>query len=173
MSNIINITHRKNVQLISRVDHLSRACWHLSHATLWPEQSFTKMEKDKAIFLIKSYLKQNSLSAFMDFCERVVLARLQVISERSLILPLPSVWLNENYETGYKATNLLYVQLKEKRKHIPGYMYEIQLLTRYYYRYQVNPNKTSICSCRKALLQMNAYYLLPLFYRIFFYNQYL
>jgi hypothetical protein len=171
MGKIVILTPTKGIKPLSRVERLSLAGWHLSHAVLWPEKSFTKIEKERAILLIKGYLVSNPSSSFIDFCERILLAHLQSVS--TSFHSLPSVWLNEKYDGGYSSTKALHTKCKEMQKQIPGYLSEIHVLARYYYKYQFNASKICVSACRRTVLQLNAYQLLPLFYRIISYHRYL
>lgn len=172
MSRIIELKPGNLDLSLPSIEIMSVAAWHLAYATLWPERSFTKYEQDKATLIIRNYLDTNLTESFVEFCERILLARYE-LNVKPAHLPLPSIWLHKSYAEGYNATKPLHVQLRQKRKEITGYMHEFKVLVKFYYKYQLEPGKACFCNCRRKLLQMNAYKLLQLLYRIISYNQYI
>jgi hypothetical protein len=172
MSRIITLPPARKSDLLSPLHLQSLSCWHFAYAALWAEQPLSKHETDSAVMLVRDHLAVSSPGAFMNFCERILLARSQILTEPSAYLPQPGIWLHPNYEEGYNATQVLHEQMKQKRELIPGYRQEISILAKYYYRYQTAPSKACFDACRRKLLQIKAYGLLQLFYQAIVYSQY-
>jgi len=168
MSRIIALPP-SSISPLSPTQHLSISAWHLAYASLWTEQVFNKHEIDRAVVFIRGHLDDTS---FVNFCERILIARSQSLIEPSSYLPQPSIWLHPGYGEGYVSTRLVHEKMQEKQLHIPGYQQEVRAFAKFYYQYQRQPSKACFYSCRKKLLGLKAYGLLQLFYQVIAYNQY-
>ncbi len=168
MSRIIALPP-SSISPLSTTQQLSIPAWHLAYASLWTEQVFNKDEIDRAVVFIRGHLEDTS---FVNFCERILIARSQSLIEPSCYLPQPSIWLHPGYAEGYASTQSAHCRMQEKQLQIPGYHQEISAFAKFYYQYQRQPNKACFYSCRKKLLGLKAYGLLQLFYQVIAYNQY-
>ncbi|NLR58822.1 hypothetical protein HGH93_11965 [Chitinophaga polysaccharea] len=164
---------------MARIIHLPQtpvrictAAWQFARAVLWAEQPTSEPEEQRTVALIRQHLDYAVIteSAFISFCERILLAREAQLTGQSGYLSQPSVWLHPNHQEGYTGTRLAYDQMLLKRAAVPGYREEYAVLSKYYYRYALYGRTCTIAACRRKLLRLKAYGLLTLLYRAVIYS---
>jgi hypothetical protein len=150
------------------IDRLSRYAWNFTHTILWPEETFSDEDISRAVDSIRKYfeLAADKRTAFICFCERIILAESLIAAKPDRYVPNPSVWFNHNYEQGFAATKCWHELLESKRAAIPGYGLHIYVLASHYLDYSLMPTSKVFYSCRKKLLGLNAGYLLQYFYNL-------
>lgn len=148
-----------------------RAAWHFAHAILWQEDQFSNKEIKRVNIYLADYFDQHGdpNSAFITFCERVIIAGLQNAAEPGT-LPHPSIWFQPNYRAGFAATAADHTFVIRCRIDNPGYMPEIAILAQHYLQYAITPSVTILSQCRKQLLAVKAYHLARLFYYAVIYS---
>ncbi|PWV45942.1 hypothetical protein C7475_112160 [Chitinophaga sp. S165] len=149
---------------------LCNAAWHFMCAVLWPEQSFDDEEHKRSIVLIRTHLDYPIVmeARFIEFYERLLLAHEAINLGQPNCLPQPSVWLQPHYLEGYSATNNKYQRLLYKRLDVPGYRSDYFILVSNYYKYSYGNRRSTLVTCRRILLRLNAFDLLSLLYRTIF-----
>jgi hypothetical protein len=154
---------------------LCNGAWSFAHTVLWKEQVFTNDELYKAKQFIREYfeLATDYRTAFIAFCERVILTSRYVSADPNRFVPSPSLWFNKNYEHGYIGTRNWLRRVKERRAQVPGYLKHLSTLAQFYYQYLQNPSETSFNQCREKLLEQNAFSLLQHFYNTIIHYNYI
>jgi hypothetical protein len=143
-----------------------QAAWSFAYTILWQEQQFPKNEIDLARQHIQHYFEcaTNKKIAFTAFCERILLTNRFLSADRSRFVPLPSIWLNRNYEHGFAGTRSWFQKIQLKRQDVPGYLQHISTIAEQYRQYALKPSAKVFNTCRKKLLELKAYGLLQYFY---------
>lgn len=117
-------------KLKSNIDCLTNTAWLFAYSTLWNHQIFSVKEQQEAKHFIKELIgaAKNPRKAFVNFCQRVILARQNVQSLNADFLALPSLWLDAENPEGYALTKEWLHAIKVIRYSIPHYRIEIKAL---------------------------------------------
>jgi hypothetical protein len=147
---------------------LSHAAWNIARVLLWPEQKIAKEEEEGARQFINYYFEfaTDRRTAFVAFCERVVLTQKYVAASPIRYVPSPSLWLNPYYQYGFAGTKKWFRDVQAKRLEVPGYMKHVSIMAHYYMCYALRPSHRTFHKCRKKLLKLRAFTLLQSFYHI-------
>ena len=143
-----------------------QAAWSFAYCILWQEQQFPKGETERAKQHIQHYFEcaADKKTAFKAFCERIVLTNRFLSAEKSRFVPLPSIWLNRNYEHGFAGTKSWFQNIQVKRQEVPGYLQHISVIADQYLQYTLRPSAKVFNTCRRKLLELKACGLLQHFY---------
>lgn len=108
---------------------LVNTAWIFANTALWNDTEFSPQEIQRSKELIATWLGQeNSETAFIAFCQRVLLARQYVTSQPGRYIPLPSVWLDTDNKLGFAGTGAWYERVNNIRESVPGYKTGIKAL---------------------------------------------
>lgn len=142
----------------------SQAGWLLVYAALWQHDRFSAQEVSGAQQMIRQLLNNgtNPKAAFIQFCERVLLAHRLLQADPSDWVDVPAIWLHPQYGEGYTGTITVYEQVVNRRKQVAGYQQGIHVLATAYWQYLHQPNIEIIQRCYKRLLRLREYGLLQL-----------
>ena len=156
-------------------NYLVEAAWKFAYSTLWHEQTFSAAELKSARKHLLAYFQDSTdlQQAFVQFCERVLLANRYLAGEKSRYVPNPSLWLNSRYAYGFAGTLSWYHQLVAQREKIKGYQEGIAVAAQHYWNYLTAPTNKAFVECRKKLLQLREYGLLQIFYNAIIYLNFL
>ena len=142
---------------------LTKAAWDFASAVLWTNETIEVEEKMIGMDSIKIYLLQNKhrlTDAFIEFCERVILAKWYVQQAPQRFIPNPVIWLNQNYSKGFLGTAKWHLLMQLRRKQNPTHHLGLSICAVCYLDYVLQPSKQSYAECRNALLELNEYALL-------------
>lgn len=150
----------------TNVEHYVLSAWNFAQTLLWKDQLFQKEETENAQQHIRQYFEcaRDKKAAFIAFCERVLLTSRYISSGKSRFVPLPSIWLNRNYEHGFAGTKSWYLSIQQKRQDVPGYLQHLTILAEQYLQYSGRPSSKAFNACRKKLTDLKASTLLQHFY---------
>lgn len=144
----------------------SKAAWNFAYSVLWPNHFCDADEKSVCIDSIKIYFEErvpNLPEAFIEFCERVMMAKWYVQASPERYLPAPAFWLNYCNEKGFKGTAKWYLNLEEKRKVNPEHLMGLKALAVAYLDYVFDPTQQSFIEGRELLIALDEPKLLQLF----------
>ena len=150
--------HRSNIH-----NTLAKAAWDFAYAVLWTNETFDEEEKMMCIDSIKIYLMKNKhrlTDAFIEFCERVMLAKWYVQQSPNRFIPNPILWLNQNYSKGFKGTAQWHETLQSRRQANPAHHIALSVGVVCYLDYVLQPTKENYLECREALLELQQHGLL-------------
>ncbi|MBL7748766.1 MAG: hypothetical protein JNM19_15115 [Chitinophagaceae bacterium] len=109
--------------------HLVNTAWLFACAALWNHLQFSAKETANAKQKIEALLsKEDKEKAFLNFCQRVLLARQYVTKTPGRYIPLPSVWLDDNNKLGFTGTENWYNKINSVRQSLPAYKEEIRAM---------------------------------------------
>jgi hypothetical protein len=114
----------------TKISKLVKTAWNFAYSALWNCTQFSSKEINAAKEKIEEYLllSKNPEKALLIFCQRVLLARQYVNKSPDRFIPLPSLWLDRNYEFGFAGTKNWYDEIKAIRDSLPAYKAEIKAL---------------------------------------------
>ncbi|RZK08543.1 MAG: hypothetical protein EOO46_14190 [Flavobacterium sp.] len=149
----------------SPVENLVNAAWNFAYSSLWNSTYFSTREINIAKEKIEEYftLVENPRSAFLSFCQRVLLARQYVNGAKGRFMPLPSVWFDKNNEYGFVGTKDWYTQIKQVRLSLPAYKEEIKALAEAILEYGEEPSAQNFTYWRNYFIERGTPGLLNLF----------
>ncbi|HVI45244.1 MAG TPA: hypothetical protein VM802_10250 [Chitinophaga sp.] len=149
--------------------------WQFAYALLWQHQQLSKFEISRSKELISQFFHKapDKYDAFLSFCKRVAIAERYITAGILSAPPMPSIWLNPNYEHGISYTLPLLSDLKEKREKVPGYMNQIFIVAEHYCHFVLHPSTKIFRRCRRQLLSIKAYGMLQHFYNAALQSHYL
>lgn len=105
------------------IDFFVNATWNFAKCVLWNKEYFTEAE----VSLSKQYIREfyenipaekfNSSSKryFIQYCERVLLAKNYIDRFAHRFIPHPCIWLDRNYNKGFAGTKYWYEQIQAGR----------------------------------------------------------
>ncbi len=118
-----------NKPINNELAHLVNTAWLFAYTALWNHLQFSAKETDFAKQKIEALLaKENKEKAFLNFCQRVLLARQYVTKTPGRYIPLPSVWLDDNNKLGFTGTESWYNKINSVRQSLPTYKEEIKAM---------------------------------------------
>lgn len=114
----------------TQITKLVKTAWNFAYSSLWNCTQFSSKEINVSKEKIEEYLllARNPEKAFLVFCQRVLLARQYVNKNAARFVPLPSLWLDRNYEYGFAGTKTWYDEIKAVRDSLPAYKAELKAL---------------------------------------------
>lgn len=147
------------------VDSLVYAAWSFAYSALWNNTIFSDKEvaaaKTKIQYLFVS--SRNTEKAFLDFAQRVILARHYVMATSSRYVPLPSVWLDGDNEQGFAGTKPWLQEIKEIRSSLPRHKASVYNLAEAVLDFSINPTEATYHFWKEFLLRAGAPGLFALF----------
>jgi hypothetical protein len=146
--------------------------WNFAYSALWNTTLFSDKEVKAAKARITDLFSssKNSDKAFIDFAQRVILARHYISSNKGRYIPLPSVWLDHDNEKGFAGTKQWLSEIKSIRSSMPNYKIVIKELAEAALDYSSEPSNLNYNIWRNYLLSANAPGLFNLF-QTFIINQ--
>lgn len=110
--------------------HLVDTAWTFAYSSLWNCSLFSTKEIEAAKESIREFLQLSKTprTAFLSFCQRVLLARYYITGGNNRYIPLPSVWLDRKNDKGFAGTKQWYNEIKTVRESLPHYKMEIKAL---------------------------------------------
>ena len=149
------------------------SCWLLLYTALWQHDALPAAEIAYAKQAIhKEFISQETVKqAFLQFCERVLIANRLLQVDPSHWIDVPSIWLHPEYEEGFSGTLGVYNKVVEKRQRTPDYQEGIAAFTEAYWQYLTHPSKVVLKKLRKRLLLLREYGLLQLWNNVIILHQ--
>jgi hypothetical protein len=146
--------------------------WNFAYSALWNTTIFSDKEVKAAKARINDLFtsSKNPDKAFIDFAQRVILARHYISSNKGRYIPLPSVWLDQDNEKGFAGTKQWLAEIKSIRSSMPNYKIVIKELAEAALEYSSEPGILNYNIWRTYLLNANAPGLFNLF-QTFIINQ--
>lgn len=138
--------------------------WQLSYSTLWNNCVFSESEKQNAKTFIKEWLRgKDHKKALIAFCQRIILARMNLEMLNPDYLALPSLWLDQTNAEGFSVTKEWLQEISFVRSSMPGFQKTIKLLAEGVLQFNENPNKETFIKYRDYLQEKQEPVLLNLF----------
>ncbi len=149
------------------------AGWLLVYVALWQHESFPRQEVVYAQQIIQKELNDSSGSkpAFIQYCERVILANRLLQVNPADWIDVPSIWFHPDHMDGFAGTTSLYRQVAIKRQTIPGYQQGVSIFADAYWCYLNHATPSVLKTTRKRLLQLREYGLLQLWNNLIMLHQ--
>lgn len=145
------------------VNQLTDAAWNFAHSTLWHRHQFDNMDKSVCKDSIKLHFLNSSKpikDAFVEFCERVILAKWYVQKTNSRYIPHPAFWLNGRFEKGFIGTASWYKTVELRRRNNPNHHIGLKTLAINYLEYVLQPNDVNFQIGRNSLIELYEFNLL-------------
>ena len=149
---------RRNLQLVD-------TAWQFAYATLWNNQQFSTLEKKEAKYYIKEWISgpKKHLKAFINFCQRIILARQNINSLNTDFLTLPSLWLDKENPEGYASTKDLLDEIKVLRHSLPNFQIEIKALAEAVLEFAEAPTQENFIYWRNYFIEKDEPVLLNIY----------
>jgi hypothetical protein len=154
----------RTVVLPETIELLTNSTWGFARTILWEKQRFTESELSMSKGLISEYYRliapdqftQMAKELFIQYCERILLARLYKDKSYYRFIPHPCIWLDRNYLKGFAGTKTWYERLKHERKNNPEYYSDVRLVAELYAEYALNPSAEVFSKASKAFSEKGA-----------------
>ena len=176
MGKIVNLFPNAQEDKQPLLQLLTEASWNFAHTALWNNHDFGAEDKSVCKDSIKIYFMRHQKDlpdAFIEFCERVMLARWYVQACSQRFIPHPASWLNANNEKGFKGTANWYEQVELKRRNFPFHHLALKVLVVSYLDYVTNSTQNNFMEGRRTLVRMNEFSLLQIFNNLIIHYHYL
>jgi hypothetical protein len=149
----------------AEVQQLVDSAWNFAYNSLWSMTIFSTKEIDAAKARIHEYLTlaKSPRKAFLSFCQRVLLARHYISQVKGRYIPLPSVWLDKDNQTGFAGTKNWFSEIKAVRESLPNYKQEIKALAEAVLEFSDEPSVQNYQYWRQYFIEKGTPGLLNLF----------
>ena len=145
-------------------NNLANAAWLFAYSALWNNVAFSKTEIADSKNFIKEWLKaRNPEKAFINFCQRIILARLNVESLNSDFLALPSLWFDPENPEGYAVIKEWLDEIRIIRRSLPGFKIAIKALAEAVLELSEEPTEENFKYWRSYFIEKQEPVLLNLF----------
>lgn len=160
--------------LASRSDqsnNLLHKAWLFAYSVLWNSMIFSRTEIAEAKRSIKEWLKgRNPEKSFVNFCQRIILARLNVKTLNADLLALPSIWFDPENPEGFAVIKEWLDEIRTIRRSLPGFKIEIKALAEAVAEFSEEPTSENYAYWRNYFIEKQEPVLLNLF-TVFVANQ--
>ena len=116
----------------ANIDHLTALSWQVLQSMLYFSFVFSYREVLQTKCIIKRLLvaAEDPYKGYLDFCQRVMLAREKMLAGRKPTLCcIPSIWMNETFEPGFNSTETAYIALASMRMSYLTYRVELRTVS--------------------------------------------
>jgi len=138
--------------------------WQFSYSTLWNNCVFSESEKQNAKIFIKEWLRgKDHKRTLIAFCQRIILARMNLEMLNTDFLALPSLWLDPTNAEGFSVTKEWLQEISIVRSSMPGFQKTIKLLAEGVLLFSQNPSKETFNKYRDYLQEKQEPVLLNLY----------
>jgi hypothetical protein len=146
-------------------DNLVDTAWLFAYTMLWNHQTFSGSEIREAKYYIKELLltAKNHRKAFLNFCQRIILARQNVQLLNTDYLALPSLWFDAENMEGFAATREWLQAVKSIRYSLPTYQIELRALAEAVLEFSEEPSPKNFAYWRGYFIEHEKPILLHLF----------
>lgn len=157
----------------SSVSSYSKAGWLLVSNALWQHDAFSKQEIQVVQQKIQQLLRSGHgyKSTFIEFCERVLLAKRLLQADPTNWIDVPTIWFHPHYAEGFAGTTMVYQQVLVKRQSMPHYQAGVCVFANAYWSYINAPSIAILKQCNNRLLKFKEYGLLQLWNNVIIHFQ--
>ncbi|MEP7374714.1 MAG: hypothetical protein ABI675_15065 [Chitinophagaceae bacterium] len=154
-----------------KINHLINSAWLFAYSVLWNNMIFSKGEIADSKKHIGEWLKgRNTEKAFVNLCQRIILARLNVKSLNSDFLSLPSLWFDPENPEGFAVIKEWLDEIRTIRRSLPGFKVELKALSEAVLEFSGEPTSENYEYWRNYFIEKQEPVLLNLF-TVFVANQ--
>jgi len=154
------------------INQYSEQAWQFSKSVLYPDKNFTNEENSLTLRYIREYFSlirkesfaSQSKKLFLQFCERVLLAKKYIDRNPSRFIPVPWTWFDKHFTKGFRGTLAWLKIVQEKRESLKR---KYNNLTELCNHYSIYLTERSVCCYKqieKKLLEKGDPPLLNLYY---------
>lgn len=139
--------------------------WLFAYTMLWNHQTFSGNEIKEAKYYIKEYITtaKNPRKAFLNFCQRIIIARQNAAVLNTDYLALPSLWFDAENIEGFAATKEWLQAVKSIRYSLPTYQIELRALAEAVLEFSEEPTAKNFAYWRRYFIDQEKPILLHLF----------
>jgi hypothetical protein len=107
---------------------LTNVAWKIAHTALWNATEFSNKEEEGAKDFIRNFIQKanNPVKAFSEFTQRVLLARMYILSHPGKYAPYPSRWFKASNSMGFAGTSKWFQTITMNRYSQPTYKLELK-----------------------------------------------
>jgi hypothetical protein len=147
------------------LDKLVATAWTFSYSVLWNGETFSIKETHTAKRIIRYHISNsdNLYDAYLEFCQRVLLAWEYVNKEPDRFIPRPALWLCPDNRFGYMGTESWFEYLKLIRRSLPLYRHQFKALPEAIMEMQDEPTAANFHYWRTWFLERSKQRALNLF----------
>lgn len=143
---------------------LTDTAWTFAYSVLWNNMIFSRTEIAFSKQYIKEWLKgKNPEKSFLNFCQRIILARLNIKSLNSDFLALPSLWFDPENPEGYAIIKEWLNEIRSIRQSVPGFKLELRALAEAVLEFSESPTRKNLAYWRHFFIERQEPVLLNLF----------
>jgi len=149
------------------------AGWLLVYTALWQHDNLPKHEIASAKQAIQQALTDRSRlkAAFIQYCERVLIANRLLQVDPAQWIDTPSIWFYPDHAEGFAGTLEVYNKVVVKRQSMPDYHRGISVFAEAYWAFINRPGPSLLRACRRRLLHLKEYGLLQLWNNVIMLHQ--
>jgi hypothetical protein len=110
-------------EYLQELNLLAACAWQIVYTALWNTKEFAAPEIENAKAFIGTFLQQGDdhQAKYMEFVQRVLLARQYISTHPGTYIPLPSQWLSVQNSNGFLGTAKWYAAVQQTRQALPLY----------------------------------------------------
>lgn len=144
---------------------MMKVCCDAAYIILWNGAFWANAEKHCVTNAVKRFLlnASNLQSGYIEFVQRLLLARQYMHTERGQILLAPNEWFEESNKKGFIRTALMFDELEHRRKDRPLYKIGFKGFADALLEFAEEPSSKNFHYWRSYFVERNSQQLLNLF----------
>ncbi|MCU0336569.1 MAG: hypothetical protein MUF12_01800 [Sediminibacterium sp.] len=154
------------------ITQYTQQAWAFAKSILYPEQNFTDEQnkltqryiREYFSLIKKEYFVSQSQKLFLQFCERVLLAKKYIDRNPSRFIPVPWTWFDKHFANGFRGTLAWLKTVQEKRESLKRKFQNLTELCNLYAVYLTEKSISCYKQIEKTLLEKRDPTLVNLYY---------
>lgn len=116
------------LQYQQQIKYLTNCAWQITYTALWNTLQFTPEEIIAAKQFISEFIQQQQShkQQYVDFVQRILLARQYINSHPGTYIPVPSQWFSKENKLGFEGTKNWLASVEQTRAAMPAYKQDIK-----------------------------------------------
>lgn len=112
------------------INKMIDAAWQISYTSFWNTWTLSHFEVEGSKQFIKKFItrSEDRYNNYLEYCQRVLLAREFIIKNPQKYIPLPSKWFNKYNHNGFAGTYKWFMNLIATRRSLPLYRQQFKAL---------------------------------------------
>lgn len=149
----------------TEIGQLVNTAWSLTYTALWNASVFSPKEIENAKGIIRQYLagSNNPHKAYLAFCQRILVAKLQTRNKSTGLMQLPTHWLNIERTDGFVSTKGWFDAICSIRSSLPAYRIELKGFAEAILEISEDPSRKNFHYWRNYFIDRRSPVLLNLF----------
>ena len=112
------------------IDMMIKAAWNITYTSFWNTWTLSSQEIRSSKSFIRNFIcnAPEAYPAYLEYCQRVLLAREYIIKNPDKYVPIPSIWFCTKNVNGFAGTARWFRNTQDIRRALPLYRNQFKAL---------------------------------------------